>query len=133
MTGSLRTPSMRWTAFAFVVALQFATAACAASRQATELTKPQSPADGAGDYEGAVQPLERPIVPTGDPGRDDERTRRCPPICNDDGKWTDCGLVDPKDNGSSCKGCHATCRAPGADGEGWYDCNGILIAARNCG
>jgi hypothetical protein len=120
-------------ASAIVATLVTSVFACEASREATAITKPQSPADGAGDYEDPVQPLERPIVPSGDQGRDEERRTLCPPSCGDDGKWDGCGLVDPKDNGSSCKGCSARCRSPGSDGEGWYDCNGILIAARSCG
>ncbi|MFI5299347.1 MAG: hypothetical protein ACHREM_14730 [Polyangiales bacterium] len=133
MTNSKGKSRRRWTSSAIVAAVVSSLFACAATRQATAITKPQSPAEGAGDYEGAVQPLERPIVPTSDPGVDDERTKRCPPLCDDDGKWSGCGLVERKDNGSSCKGCAAKCRTPGSSGEGWYDCNGILIAARTCG
>jgi hypothetical protein len=99
-------------------------------------TKPTSPANGAADYKDspggpAVAPTPptvgtEPVPPTPVATPDD-----CPPKCSDDGSWIGCGLKKPR--GTACKGCTPKCKGKGTLNEGWYDCNGVMIAERKCG
>ena len=101
-------------------------------------TKPTSPANGAADYNYSPGgPAVAPTPPTvgteppsggtvtGPPAED------CPPKCSEDGSWTGCGLKKPR--GAGCKGCTPKCKGKGTVDEGWYDCNGVMIAQRKCG
>ena len=106
--------------------------ACETPREATGLTKPQSPADGAGDYkDNPAGPVGPAVLPSADP-RPLGESAPCPPTCSETGAWMGCGLARPRMTSESCRTCPATCTTKGADGEGWYDCKGTLIAARHC-
>lgn len=92
-------------------------------------TKPTGPANGAADYKDSPGgPATPPVVPTasGEPGSASD----CPPKCGDDGAWIGCGLKKPR--GTGCKGCTPKCKGKGTSMEGWFDCNGVMIAERKC-
>lgn len=100
-------------------------------------TKPTGPANGAADYKdspgGPHTAPTPPTVGTEPAGAPAEATATddCPPKCNDDGSWSGCGLKKPR--GTNCKGCVPKCKSKGTVDEGWYDCNGVMIAQRKCG
>lgn len=118
-----------------LVALPLASAgACSGNnRMSAAATKPMGPANGAGDYkDNPGGPHGHAVVPvaSGEPNAPGSAIEHCPPSCNADGSWTGCGLKKPRGNG--CKGCEPKCKGKSTIDEGWYDCNGVLIAARNC-
>ncbi len=100
-------------------------------------SKPTSPANGAGDYkDNPGGPHVAPTVPTVTPGAEPTTAAaatedECPPRCSEDGSWIGCGLKKPR--GTGCKGCTPKCKGKGTATEGWYDCNGVMIAERKCG
>jgi len=100
-------------------------------------TKPTGPANGAADYQYAPGgPHTAPTPPTvgTEPGAttaEPAPSSDCPPSCSPDGSWIGCGLSKPR--GSGCKGCTPKCKGKGTADEGWYDCNGVMIAQRKCG
>lgn len=103
--------------------------ACSSNRVNAAATKPTSPANGAADYkDNPGGPIAPPVVPkaSGEPVAEDD----CPPRCGDEGAWVGCGLKKPR--GSNCKGCTPKCKSKGSIDEGWYDCNGVMIAQRKC-
>lgn len=99
-------------------------------------SKPTSPANGAADYQyNPGGPHVAPTVPTVGPGTEPTTAAaavedECPPRCSEDGSWIGCGLKKPR--GSACKGCTPKCKGKGTANEGWYDCNGVMIAERKC-
>ncbi|MBI2394482.1 MAG: hypothetical protein HYV09_33235 [Deltaproteobacteria bacterium] len=124
--------------FAVVVVLAplALTFACTSTpRGSAAATRPTSPADGAADYKyNPGGPHEKPIVPvpSGEPTAPaGVEITDCPPKCNPDGSWSGCGLKKPR--GAACQGCTPKCKGKGTPDEGWYDCNGVLIAQRRCG
>jgi hypothetical protein len=108
-------------------------AGCEASRSATSVTKPMSPADGAKDYDvDPGGPSQRPPGPNGGKAEPEATRVDCPPTCDKDtGMWEGCGLLKP--TGGKCQGCEPRCRGKGTESEGWYDCSGVQIVARRCG
>ncbi len=104
-------------------------------RASAGATKPTGPAEGAGDYwnnPGGPATAPQPPV-TGDPRAEPTETppgEDCPPKCSADGSWIGCGLKKPR--GTGCTGCVPKCKGKGTSDEGWYDCNGVLIAQRKC-
>ena len=112
--------------------------ACGASQNVgAQATKPESPADGAKDYD--VTPGGEPtsVDSSGLPPTEGSTTGSaaakaldCPPKCTGDGVWVGCGLKKPR--GSKCQGCTPKCKQKGTVDEGWYDCAGVLIVQGEC-
>jgi hypothetical protein len=97
-------------------------------------SKPMSPANGAADYDKSPGgPATAPTPPTVGTGVEPiaQPSDDCPPRCADDGSWMGCGLKKPR--GTGCKGCTPKCKGKDSADEGWYDCNGVMIAQRKCG
>lgn len=113
--------------FAFALAL-LPVGACSNTAN-TAATKPMSPANGAADYKDSPGgPHEPAVVPSG--SGEPNSPSDCPPKCSEEGSWIGCGLKKPR--GTGCKGCTPKCKGKGTTMEGWYDCNGVMIAERKC-
>ena len=102
------------------------------SRVSAAATKPTGPANGAGDYKDSPGgPATPPVVPTASGGEPAAGVQPdCPPKCGSDGAWYGCGLKKPR--GGNCGGCAPKCKGKGTSTEGWFDCNGMMIAERKC-